>query len=512
MGLLTTVFYIIIFLLSLTLIVSIHELGHFLLAKKAGILIHEYSIGMGPVLYRKKKGETYYSLRVLPLGGYVAMSGEDRENQLIKKGQTIGLVFNEENQVSDILLDQSTKKANVTGKVVSFDLFGKEMAPLFIELENEAGEINKYEVNRKAKYLYATKNELQITPSESSFETKTIWQRFLVLFCGPLMNFILAILLVFIVALIQGKPSENNIVNNSSNPKLLTGDVITNINGNEVSDIYGIRNELANINSHKVNVTVIRNNETITQEIYVNVIINNFGIVNDLSAGREDSLYVAGLGAKAKEAGLQVGDLILTINNESVQTWEEVITKSRNYSSNEIGLSVLRDGQVVSNIKYEVFSNQTLETIGSSAIQVRMGFDLGYEFDFLYSLYYPFVQFGESVTQMLGTLGLLFNPNSGVGVGELSGPIGIFSLVQNAASQGIFSLLLFIAFLSVNIGLMNLLPIPALDGGRILFLGYEAITKKKIPAKIEFWINQISFFLLLGLIIFVSFGDVGRLF
>lgn len=511
MGLLSTIFYIIVFLLSLTLIVSIHELGHFLLAKKAGILIHEYSIGMGPVLYKKKKGETYYSLRVLPLGGYVAMSGEDRENHLLKKGQTIGLVKNESGIVTEILLDQSVKKPEIIGNVVSFDLFGKDMAPLFIELEHE-GVTTRYEVDRKAKYLYAVKNELQITPSESSFETKTLWQRFLVLFFGPLMNFLLALVLVFIVALVQGKPSENNIVNNSSNPLLRSGDVIEVINGTPISNIHEIRDALANINSHKVSVSVLRDGEVKELQLYVTVIMNNFGIVNDTQTGREDQLYVAGLGTKAKEAGLAFGDLILTINGNEVSTWEEVILLAKNYNFDEVELTVSRAGQVVSGIKYNVFSNETLETIGSKAVEVRMGFDLGHEFNLLYSLYYPFVHFGESVNQMIGTLALLFNPNSGVGVGELSGPIGIFSLVKNAASQGIFSLFLFLAFLSVNIGLMNLLPIPALDGGRILFLGYEAITKKKVPAKFEFWVNQISFYLLLGLIIFVSFGDIGRLF
>ncbi|VEU83220.1 RIP metalloprotease RseP [Acholeplasma hippikon] len=511
MQILDTVFNIIIFLLSLTLIVSLHELGHFLLAKKAGILIHEYSIGMGPAIYRKKKGETYYAVRVLPLGGYVAMSGEDRENQLLKKDQVVGLVLNENQVVTEILLDQSTKKPSVVGKVVSFDLFGRDMAPLFIELE-VSGALTRYEVDRKARYLYGVKNELQITPAESSFETKTLWQRFLVLFCGPLMNFILALVLVFIVALVQGKPSNSNVVNNSSNPALLKGDVITKIGDIEVSNLTEVSNALSNINSHKVSMVVLRNGELQTIEVYLTVVMNNLGIVNYPVEGKRDELYVGGLGTKAKEAGLQFEDKILTINGQTVTTWEEVITIARTYNLKEVSLSVLRDGNVVPNIRYEVFSLETLETIGTDAIQIRVGFDVGYEFNFLYSLYYPFVHFGESISQMVGTIALLINPNSGIGIGELSGPIGIFSLVQNAASQGIFSLLLFIAFLSVNIGLMNLLPIPALDGGRILFLGYEAITKKKFPAKVEFWINQISFYALIALMIYVTFGDVGRLF
>src|SRR5690606_4214352 len=134
-----------------------------------------------------------------------------------------------------------------------------------------------------------------------------------------------------------------------------------------------------------------------------------------------------------------------------------------------------------------------------------MGIDLGRAFDFVYLFTYPVTQFADSVSQMIATLGLLFNPNSSVGVGDLAGPVGIFSLVSNAASGGLMNLLVFVAFLSVNIGLFNLLPIPALDGGRLIFLGYEAITRRKVPAKVELWVNNAFFFLLMGLFIYVTF-------
>ena len=111
---------------------------------------------------------------------------------------------------------------------------------------------------------------------------------------------------------------------------------------------------------------------------------------------------------------------------------------------------------------------------------------------------------------MINTLGLLFFSDE-VGIKQLSGPVGIFTMTSNAASAGFGSLLNFIGFLSVNIGFMNLLPIPALDGGRLVFVAYEAITKKKPSEKLQTALITVTMILLLGLILFVSFNDVLRL-
>jgi regulator of sigma E protease len=119
---------------------------------------------------------------------------------------------------------------------------------------------------------------------------------------------------------------------------------------------------------------------------------------------------------------------------------------------------------------------------------------------------------GGDMKQMWNTIVLLVSPNSGVGVGDLAGPIGIFSLVSDARSQGAVSFFIFVAFLSVNIGFLNLLPIPALDGGRIAFIIYEGITKKKVNKNFENILITITFVLLLVLMVVVSFQDILRLF
>lgn len=502
---------LILFLLVLTVIISIHELGHFLFAKRAGILIHEFSIGMGPQIVAKTKGDTKYAFRAIPLGGYVSMSGENGDYALISKGSRVGICLNEIGLVTGILLDQTRKKPVVTGEVVDFDLYGKNLSELFIEIKTDEGEVLRYQVTRDAKYYYGKEKELQITPEESSFASKTIWQRFLVLFMGPMMNFILALLLFIIIAAVQGKPVDDNVVHESSNPGLIAGDIIVNIDGTDVEDLNDIRQIGELITDHVVPVVVVRNGVEESINLYVTILLQNFGLVNDTRDANKDGAFIGGIGGKAGSAGVNLGDEITQVNGIPVSNWSDILVLARNYNQTTITLNVLRDGEYLT-FTYDVLPEDTLNKLGHESVAVRFGFQTGYEFDFLYMLYNPFQRFGSSVTEMVNTIGMLFSASSGVGVSDLAGPVGIFSLVSNAAQGGFINLLGFVAFLSVNIGLMNLLPIPALDGGRLLFLGYEAVSKKKIPAKVEGLVNNAFFILLLMLFVFVTWNDILRIF
>lgn len=510
MAFLEIIFNIIVFLIVLTSIITIHELGHFLFAKRAGILIHEFSIGMGPLIYQKRKNDVKYSVRAIPLGGYVSMSGEDGDNFLIGKGSTVYLKLNEIGLVKEIILSKGEYKYNITGEVTSFDLYGKDLSPLYIEVNTDEG-IKRFQVARDARYRYGKNKDLLITPHESSFATKSLWQRFLVLVFGPLMNFFLALFVLFIVALLQGKPSTHNIVNNSSNDALLKGDIIEEIEGVSVSNVYEIRDALKNVSNNQVTIRIKRNGINQTIPAYVTLIFQNFGIVSDTTVENRDNVIVGGLGGKPKEAGVKIGDEIVAINGVSVNNWSDFINLTKDYDEKTISLSINRNGEV-HQIEYGVLEDDVLSTIGVEPFSIRLGFDSGFEFDIMHVLTYPFTQFIGSITEMFGTLKLLFSPRSGIGVGDLSGPVGIFSLVSGAMAGGFYNLLIFIAFLSVNIGLLNLLPIPALDGGRIIFLGYEAVTRKKIPAKVEMIINNVFFLLLMGLFVFVTYKDIFRLF
>src|SRR5690554_3301968 len=266
MEFLTFLGNLLVFLLVLTAIISIHELGHFLLAKKAGILIHEFSIGMGPVLYQKRKGETAYSLRAIPLGGYVSMSGEDGDHSLIQKGSMIGVNLNEIGLIKEIILDQTIANPSLVGEVIDFDLYGENLKELFIELRTSEGTLQRYQVMRDAKYLFRKTKQLHITPHESSFSSKTKWERFLVLIFGSFMNFLLAFTVLIIVAIVAGKPHEHNIVDESMNLALKPGDTIVAINDLSTENIHDIRNALNATNHHYVFADLLRDDLLLEDE------------------------------------------------------------------------------------------------------------------------------------------------------------------------------------------------------------------------------------------------------
>ncbi|MDE7101130.1 MAG: site-2 protease family protein, partial [Anaeroplasmataceae bacterium] len=200
---------IIAFILILGVIIIIHEGGHFFFARRAGILCHEFSIGMGPAIYKKKFKETTFCIRAIPIGGYVSMAGEEITSDLVKVGNQIGLNILD-GKVSEILTDESLE-AQVQGEVVDIDLYGKDDMPLFITI-NDGLQDHYYEVLRDAYYVFKKGDKMQITPYDRSFESKTLLQRFLTLFAGPFMNFILALFIYLIINFIQGVPNYNSSV------------------------------------------------------------------------------------------------------------------------------------------------------------------------------------------------------------------------------------------------------------------------------------------------------------
>jgi len=175
-----------------------------------------------------------------------------------------------------------------------------------------------------------------------------------------------------------------------------------------------------------------------------------------------------------------------------------------------VTITYVRDSQT-RETSYELISERALSKLGYQPIVFQIGISPTSSFDLGYSLLYPFKSVGSNVSQVLNTLGLLFDRSENLGIGDLSGPVGIFSLVSQTTSQGLLSILSFTAFLSIKIGLLNLMPIPALDGGRLVFLGVEAITRKPLNRKIENTINNVMFFILIGLFVFVTYNDIIRL-
>ena len=529
MEILWVILGILVFAIVMTVLVTVHEGGHFIMAKKAGVLCHEFAIGMGPVIYQKKKGETLYSIRALPIGGYVSMAGEEVEDNVLKDVKKVRLVLDKNNRVEKIIvnLDNPKYKDLPVYDVVNYDLIGTKEAlndELYITVKAE--EEVKYIVNRDALVNFEKKLEIQIAPYDRNFVNKPLLNRFLSVFAGPFMNIVLAVVIFFIIGLVGGYAKtedtvvgEVNAVENSNNT-IEVNDRLTHINGIKLTDWNSISQVLATVDLDKTpQITVgiegkediVINPSAFIYSIEMAFIVDgtNKPIIGHYSTNNEMT--------KAYKAGLRDGDIITKIEAGNKILATDVTKQSiiDFFNSEE-----LKEGQMVK-ITYdrgelkgnvaeiEVYSKKILDTQNIPTSKIQLGIVCANGFNLGKLLYMPFLQTGESFTSIFKTLGALFSDSS-VGVDDLSGPVGIFNLLKNATKEGIMTILTWTAILSVNIGFMNLLPLPALDGGRIAFMAYEAITRKKPNAKVENTIHAIGFILLMGLMLFVSFNDVLR--
>ena len=571
LGIFQTLGNIILFLIVLGVIICVHELGHLYFAKKAGILCHEFSFGMGPRLWSIKKGETIYAIRAIPFGGFVSMSGEELEEEIIKIGDKVRLEFDESNVVKNIIINPNNPKYQDLIEVTVETVDLKSDKNLFI---------NQYSVKQDAMYIF-DKREMQIAPLNRRFASKTKWQRFIATFGGPMMNFVLAFVVYLIIAFAIGVPNTGSTVISEVNEAgpaygvLMDGDKIISINGENVDTWTGSSNSVSSELNKTIDgyiIVVERNGQLVTlDEIKPLMLFYSLGFqaTNDSS----ELIIKAPIDVLAKSE-LKAGDKILSIEDIQMNTWEDVINfvdnnKEGSESKEDLykitvyrqtiseysgyiasikqengvylveinptgeqenviytiggteALLVSAGSQVVVgealgsggnyDIQFVLYGDKVLEAVGVTPFDSVIGIEATNHFSFFGSIGSAFTMLISAGTSIFGTLGLLFTSNL-VGVSDLSGFVGIFSLTSRAASAGIITLLSFVGFLSVNLGIVNLLPIPALDGGRIVFIGYEAIFKKKPNQKVENWLHTIVFFLLMALMLYVTYNDILKLF
>ncbi len=559
---------LIAFIIILGVIILIHEGGHFFFARRANILCHEFSIGMGPIIWKKKKGETVYGIRCIPIGGFVSMAGEEVEQDFLKSVEKVKLEFDENNRVKRIICDVDNELFVDLPEytLVKYDILGTmEALPdeLYLTVkkpakEGEEVEEETYIVNRDAMMYFSKKEEYQIAPLDRNFATKSIGARFMTVFAGPMMNFILAILIYLVIGIVQGYPNTASTkldsINKDDNPPVYTtiegdtglrgGEIITHINGKEVkewADVSTIMAELASGKNNsfngllKIDYTDTNGNSQ-TKTFAPAVSIFSIELMLDMEASKNNKVVVGTYSneetnkkTKSYLAGLRTGDIITkltycdyevevnTLNdilaffdNDKLEEDQKSSGCSCSGSEKKVTVTYTRDEKVDQKAEISLYSKQMLDSQGITRTKVQLGITPEYKFDILKTLYMPFVNTGSSAIGIFKTLGLLFT-DSTVNIDDFSGPVGIFSLVTNTAKEGILSLLSLTAFLSVNIGFVNLLPLPALDGGRLVFIIYEGITKKKPSPKVENMVHTIGFLLLMGLFVIISFSDILRL-
>ena len=544
------IYAFIVFVVMLGVIILLHEGGHFFFAKKAGILCHEYALGMGPVVKSVKKGETSYSIRAVPIGGFVSMAGEDTNETLLQQGQEVSLSFKqvayndllhgktvENNEVVTVVSEISvTDKVvkEVKGIVKEYDLYSAEGDVMYIVLDVE-GKEEKYLVARDAYYILSQKQAIQMAPYERCYESKTKLQRFLTVFAGPFMNFVLAFVIFLVVGLCSGVANyDSSEIGELSEgyaaerAGLQEGDVITSINGTEINswnDIsvffeqnLGIQTALVTYTRDGVEQTpVVINPSNISYRLGV----SNLGYEDYEGEGLKvflvfDDNYVAG------KAGIKNGDVLLGYyssddfdeeNFVELTSWKQLFDYlSTDGNMNSINLKYSRDGVEQKPIKCDVWTERSIDDIASGvSSNTLIGISPTTRFSFFGGIINAFKLFLNSIASVFLTLGALFG-NSQITINELSGPVGIFAVVKQYLGTDILTFLSFVGLISANIGLVNLLPLPALDGGRIVFIGYELITGKKVNKKVETALINIVFWLVMILFVYITFKDIIRLF
>lgn len=537
---------ILAFIFVLGVIIVAHEAGHFYFAKKAGILCHEFSIGMGPAIYKKQMGETTFCIRAIPIGGYVQMANNELDG-ILKVGDSIGVnIINDE--VTEIILDDN-KECNLRGEIAEMDLSGKDGQDLYISL-NYDNQNHYLKVKNDAIYVFERNQTMQLTPYDRSFDSKSLWRRFITLLAGPVMNFIIAIIVYLIIFFVQGVPNYNSTVVGSveagypaSMAEIKVGDKITKVSDTDVTTWNEFSEALANEyskNNVDFYITVESNGVERVLPISTIVAINSVGISNidvpsqafnaDIEGLRIGNTGQCSSGKLPFSRGTIISKILNVDTNEIIElnrnSWPEVIKffkdldsaniKFEYYTPKDLEQEVyeytkvsLDECSVITPWNNEVLSNQRVNKV----VQ-QIGVSPKYHFSFFGGIKAAFSNFWQDFTLIFRTLKLLIAPseNRQIGISSLSSVVGIYSLVQQYVGAGFLALLSLLALLSVNIGVMNLLPIPGLDGGRIVFLLYELITKKKPSKKVESIITNVFFVLLLILFIYVTYNDILRLF
>ena len=385
-------YFLITFLAALLVfgaVIAIHEFGHFSVAKLCGIQVNEFSIGMGPALWKKIYKGTQYSLRLLPVGGYVALEGEESP-----ESQNLSVADG----------DSSPNRGAEPTPDVSFDA-AADLPPL-------SGEVAAQQPERFGVPL----NEAPV------------WQRMLVMAAGAFMNFVLG----FVVLLF----------------------------------LIGLRSE------------------PITSRV----------------------IYAVEDGALCGQTGLQAGDKVLAVNGRRCFVANDMLYELVRTEQYRAAFTVLRDGKTVElpDVQFDTWQDENGET------HMKLGFTVyGIKktpLNVVKEAGNSVLYYGRIVYTSLADL--LRGRES---INDLSGPVGIVTAIGQAASYGLEDLMELLVLITINLGIFNLLPFPALDGGKLVFLLIEGVTGYVVPEKIQSSLTVAAFALLFGLMIFATYNDILRL-
>ena len=400
-------------------LIFIHELGHFLVAKLCKVKVNEFAIGFGPLIWKKQGKETKYALRLLPLGGFVSMEGEEERSE-----------------------------------------------------------------------------------DSRSFSKASIPKRIAICSAGAIVNIIFGLIVYFILMAITLGPYVTNEVDTTLNDfvaqkiGLQNGDKVIELDGDNIKSQSDINKTLANQNGEEINIKIDRNGEIIEYNIEPTEVSSKYtGIYLD----DECKIVTVEKGSPAEEQGIKSNDKLIAINNEPINEDTQKVVKIFNTEGlNTMLLTVKRGNEEVKiELTPDYIPNYYLGATFKKA-----------QDNFINRCINSGIQTTDFIFSIVDNLKQLFTGN--VGVDQMMGPVGISETV--AKTEDIEDFVYLLALISLSLGVTNLLPIPALDGGKILILLIEAIRRKPLKEKTEINIQLIGFSILIALAIFVTYNDILRIF
>ncbi|WP_339117498.1 RIP metalloprotease RseP [Staphylococcus haemolyticus] len=421
---------IVSFMIVFGVLVTVHEYGHMFFAKRAGIMCPEFAIGMGPKIFSFRKNETLYTIRLLPVGGYVRMAGDGLEEPPVEPGMNVKVKLNDKDEITHIILDDQHKFQKIEAIEVKQCDFKDD---LYIEgITSYDNERHHFNIAEKA-YFVENGSLIQIAPRHRQFAHKKPLPKFLTLFAGPLFNFILALILFIALAYFQGTPTTSV---------------------GQLADHY-----------------------------------------------------------PAQQAGLKSGDKIVQVGQYKTKSFDDIQSAANKIKDNKTTIKFERDNQTKT-----VDITPKKQVIKQTKLNSETTYILGFQPEKEHTLIKPialgFDQFISASTLIFKAVGTMI---ASIFTGQfsfdmLNGPVGIYHNVDSVVKQGIIALTYYTALLSVNLGIMNLLPIPALDGGRILFVIYEAIFRRPVNKKAETIIIAAGAIFVLIIMVLVTWNDIQRYF
>ena len=430
---------IIVFILIISFLIFIHELGHLLAAKWANVKVENFSVGFGPKLFKFNIGETEYSLSALPLGGYVKMQGE-----------------------------------------------------------------NPTEIN----------DDSIIDPSRS-FSNIPIYKKQIILLAGPLMNLLVPFIffpIIFLNGIDAPEYLEKKMVLGSINSsderleKFKPGMQILSINDIKINNWDDFLKTKNNLFKDKILFEVISNNKV--YEINLDNKFNYLDLKSIFNPILGSTIGAILDNSAAQKNDFKVGDKIISINNTDINVWSDIRKELSNKNIKEFEFILVRNNKLIN--KKITFDTNERNVIGiSPEVKTYKKNFKGYEV-----LTNSFNQSIKSINLIFHGItdifGKLFTADSGLSdlKKSLAGPIAIAKYSGKAAEKGLNSIVQFIIIISINLGIINLMPIPLLDGGHIFFNTIEALTRRKINPKVQNFFNRIGFLILISLMVFAIYNDI----